>query len=224
MTYLRAYAAPMTWTATIDHRRRRHTIRLAAGGSLVVGALLTSACGGSDEGATQSTLSLSSGSTAFVVRMAETTTPSADTTVPTDGISPGAQDYTIQGGDYPLGVASQFGVSLDDLVAFNEWGSAAEFPHPGTVIKIPPGATVASATTTIPSGTPSSTSPGATIPDAGDNCGEGEHIVEEGDIPIDIAEQYDVTLEALNAANADNPAYSQFIPGQTIIIPSKSDC
>ena len=66
--------------------------------------------------------------------------------------------------------------------------------------------------------------PAATIPDAGDNCGAGEHTVEAGDIRSRVAEKYDVTVEALNAANANNPAYSQFIPGPDIIIPGKADC
>jgi hypothetical protein len=39
-----------------------------------------------------------------------------------------------------------------------------------------------------------------------------------------VAEQYDVTVDALDAANVTNPAYSQWIPGQTIVIPAKADC
>lgn len=196
--------------------------------------ILLAACGsGSDEGATESTIDLSQGSTAFVVRPPETTV-APETTVLAGGVSTAAQDYTIQSGDYPLKVAQQFGVTVDELVAFNEWGSANEFPFPGTVIKIPPGATVAAATpeTTVAADpaaqaaatTTASTAPASTIPDAGSNCGEGEHIVEAGDIPISVAKKYDVTLDALNAANADNPAYSQFIPGQKIIIPGKAEC
>ena len=101
--------------------------------------ILLAACGsGSDEGATESTIDLSEGSTAFVVRPPETTV-AAETTVVPGGVSTAAQDYTIQSGDYPLKVAQQFGVTVDELVAFNEWGSVNEFPFPGTVIKIPPG-------------------------------------------------------------------------------------
>jgi LysM repeat protein len=203
-------------------------------GPVAAGMILLAACGsGSDEGATESTIDLSEGSTAFVVRPPETTV-AAETTVVAGGVSAAAQDYTIQSGDYPLKVAQQFGVTVDELVAFNEWGSANEFPFPGTVIKIPPGATVAAATpeTTVAADpaaeaaatTTASTAPASTIPDAGDNCGAGEHIVEAGDIPINVAKKYDVTLDALNAANADNPAYGQFIPGQIIIIPGKAEC
>ena len=65
---------------------------------------------------------------------------------------------------------------------------------------------------------------GEEIPEAGDNCAEGEHTVVAGDFPLVLVRKYDVTLEALEAANADNPAYGQFIVGQTIIIPAKDDC
>ena len=210
-----------------DHRLRRRLWRVGAvAGPLVIGAVLLGACGdGSDDGASQSTIALSQESTAFVVRPPVTTVASTETTLEEGGVSTAAQEYTIQSGDYPLKVANQFGVTVDELVAFNEWGSVDEFPFPGTVIQIPPGATVAAATTTtIAAATPGSTAPSSTIPDAGDNCGAGEHTVVAGDIPITVAKQYDVTLDALNAANANNPAYSQFIPGQTIIIPGKADC
>jgi LysM repeat protein len=216
-------------TTRLRGERRLGRRLVGVAGPIVIGALVLGACGGSDDGATQSTIALSQESTAFVVRPPETTVAPTDTAPVEGGIATGAQEYTIQSGDYPLKVANQFGITVDELVAFNEWGSVDEFPFPGTVIQIPPGATVAGATTTTiatatPGGAASTTAPAATIPDAGDNCGAAEHTVVAGDIPIKLAEQYDVTLEALNAANASNPAYSQFIPGQTIIIPGKTDC
>ena len=210
----------------------------AIAGPVLVGALVLGACGtAADDGATVSTLDLSGSATNFVVRVPDTT-QSADEAA--GGISTGSQEYTIQAGDYPLKVANDFGVSVDDLVAFNEWGSANEFPFPGTVIRIPPGATTGGAasdegdaaaeedatseTEAVDAAADESAEPIETIPDAGDNCPEGEHTVVEGDVPVRLAEQYDVTLDALNAANADNPAYQQFIVGQTIIIPAKADC
>ncbi|MFT6292754.1 MAG: hypothetical protein ACJAR2_003373, partial [Ilumatobacter sp.] len=45
-----------------------------------------------------------------------------------------------------------------------------------------------------------------------------------GDIPLKLTELYSVSLDALNAANANNPAYQRFIPGEKIIIPAKDDC
>ena len=206
---------------------------------VVLGAFVLASCGGADGAASVSTIDLSEGSTAFVVRPPATTEPD----VQVDGaVVTTEQEYVIQAGDYPLGVAEQFGVSLDDLVAYNEWPSAAEAPFfVGNTIKIPPGGTSAASASSDDAGTDADAdadtgSTGddadasgdagstATIPDAGDNCGEGEHTVVAGDYPLGIAEQYDVTIEALDAANAGNPAYSQFVPGQTIIIPAKPDC
>jgi LysM repeat protein len=211
-------------------RFRRRASRLGAvTGPLVVGAMLLGACGGSDDGATESTIALSQESTAFVVRPPVTTVAVVDTT-PTEGqVSTAAQEYTIQSGDYPLGVATRFGVTLEELVAFNEWASADEFPFPGTVIQIPPGATIPAATTTTiaaatPGGATATTAPAATIPDAGDNCGEGEYTIVEGDYEGKVASNFDVTVEALRAANASTSGYGAFYPGLTIVIPGKSDC
>ncbi len=122
----------------------------------------------------------------------------------------------MQSGDYPLKVAQQFGVTVDELVAFNEWGSVNEFPFPGTVIKIPPGATVAAAT------------PETTV--AAAPATEGEAATDRVDRPAvddprcrrqlrrrrahrrggrlprsSVAKKFDVTVDALNAANAEHP-------------------
>ena len=148
-----------------------------------------------------------------------------------DGTSAVAQEYTVQAGDYPLKVAEQFNVPLDDLIAFNGWASANEFPFPGSVIQIPPGGIAASAAgvetadeASVDVEATGEEPVGDAIPEAGDNCAEGEHTVVAGDFPLALTRKYDVTLEALQAANAANPAFQQFIEGQTIIIPAKADC
>ena len=200
-------------------------------GPVLVGALFLASCGADDSAATQSTIDLSAASTAFVVRPPATTAP------PTDSVAAGEvvtteQEYVVQAGDYPLKVTEMFGVSLDDLVAYNEWGSANEFPGPGTTIKIPPGGTAPGATepaestdTATDTGTDATTeAPAATIPDAGDNCGEGTYVIVAGDIPSRVADKFDVTLDALNAANAGTPGYAGFVVGIEIVIPAKADC
>ncbi|MET0911467.1 MAG: LysM peptidoglycan-binding domain-containing protein [Ilumatobacteraceae bacterium] len=223
----------MSSTNAQDLRSRRRVVRVGAlAGPLAIGALLLGACGGSsDDGASQSTIALSQESTAFVVRPPVTTLAPADTVLEEGAVSTAAQEYTIQSGDYPLKVANQFGVSVDELVAFNEWGSVDEFPFPGTVIQIPPGATIAGATTTtIAAATTgggaaaTTTAPAVTIPDAGDNCGEGEYTIVDGDYEGKVAANFDVTVDALRAANASTSGYSAFYPGLTIVIPGKADC
>ena len=172
----------------------------------------------------------------------QTIAPATTTTTIAGEEQAGAeQKYTVQAGDYGIKVANQFGVSLEDLSNINGWSDPSrEFPAPGTVIKIPaagtgpatepPDATAdatgadTTADATGDGATDTPTDAGEAIPDPGSNCGAASHTVVAGDIPLKLVELYDVTLEALNEANADNPAYSRFIPGDKIIIPPKADC
>ena len=194
-------------------------------GPILFGAFLLASCGATDDAETRSTIDLSAASTAFVVRPPATTTP-ADT-VGEDGVVTTEQEYVVQPGDTPIGVANAFGVSLDELVSYNEWPTAA-LPFPGETIKIPPGGTApgaqAAAESTSTETETDEAAPAATIPDAGDNCSPGEYTIEENDIPIRVAEKFDVTVDALNAANATTSGYNAFYVGLEIVIPAKADC
>jgi len=139
----------------------------------------------------------------------------------------------VQSGDAPYVLVTRFGVTLEDLLGVNEWTDVSQFPFPGTVILIPPGAKSVAAVEagTADSGTADSTddategsTPTATIPDAGDNCDQGTYTIAEGDYLGKVASKFDVTVEALNAANANTPGYSSFYVGLEIVIPAKSDC
>ena len=203
---------------------------VAVAGPVVVAALVLGACGGDDSSAaTRATVTLAAGETDY-----QTIAPATTTTTVAGEVPAGAeQEYTVQAGDYGIKVANQFGVSLEDLQNVNGWSDASkEFPGPGTVIKIPAGGTIAATETAAApdpaggeeAGTVSGGEAGEAIPDPGSNCEAGSHTVVSGDIPLKLVEQYDVTLEALQAANANNPAFGRFIPGEKIIIPAKDDC
>ncbi len=194
---------------------------------VIAGAFLLASCGAADNAATQSTIDLSAASTAFVVRPPATTIPVADTVAPAAGdVVATEQEYVVQPNDTPIGVAKMFNVPVADLIAYNEWGPN-EFAYPGDTIKIPPGGTAPGAaetedaTVTSDAGT---TAPAGTIPDAGDNCDPGEYTIAEGDFEGKVASNFDVTVEALRAANASTPNYSSFYPGLVIVIPAKADC
>jgi LysM repeat protein len=202
-------------------------------GPVLVGAVVLSSCGGGETAATQSTIDLSAASTAFVVRPPATTEPPADTAAGDPGaVVEGTQEYTVQSGDYPFLLVERFGITLEDLLGVNEWTSPNQFPGPGTVILIPPGATSVTAadTPTPDAADDTSTDTGSedeapeAIPDAGDNCAPGSYTIVEGDYPGRVASKFDVTVEALNAANANTSGYSAFYVGLEIVIPAKSDC
>lgn len=194
---------------------------------VIAGALLLASCGGADNAATQSTIDLSAESTAFVVRPPATTIPVADTTEPAAGdVVATEQEYVVVANDTPIGVAKKFNVPVADLIAYNEWGPN-EFAYPGDTIKIPPGGTApGAAATEDATATPEtgSTAPAGTIPDAGDNCDQGDYTIAEGDFEGKVATNFDVTVEALRAANASTPNYSSFYPGLVIVIPAKAAC
>ena len=197
---------------------------------VVAGAFLLASCGAADNAASQSTIDLSAASTAFVVRPPATTIPVADTVAPAAGdVVATEQEYVVQPNDTPIGVAKKYNVPVADLIAYNEWGPN-EFAYPGDTIKIPPGGTApgaavaedpAAAAATSESDT---TAPAGTIPDAGDNCDQGDYTIAEGDFEGKVASNFDVTVEALRAANASTPNYSSFYPGLVIVIPAKADC
>jgi len=200
-------------------------------GPVLIGAFVLASCGGDDTGATQSTINLDSSSTAFVVKTPATTEPPVGTAT-VEGVVEGTQDYEVQAGDYPFLLVERFGVTLDDLLAVNEWASVNEFAGPGTIILIPPGgksvaevAASASSDTADDAATETeSTDPAVTIPDAGDNCPAGSYTIVAGDYIGKVAGNFDVTVEALNAANASTSGYSSFYPGLVIVIPAKTDC
>ena len=199
-------------------------------GPALIGAVVLSSCGGGESGATQSTIDLSAASTAFVVRPPATTDP-VDTLADgdPDAIVEGIQEYTVQSGDAPYVLVTRFGISLEDLLGVNEWTDPSQFPFPGTVILIPPGAKSVTASATTDSGDTSTddateATPTETIPDAGDNCSQGTYTIVEGDYLGKVASKFDVTVDALNAANASTSGYSSFYVGLEIVIPAKADC
>jgi LysM repeat protein len=208
-------------------------------GPALIGAVVLSSCGGGESGATQSTIDLSAASTAFVVRPPATTEP-VDSLAKgdPDAIVEGIQEYTVQSGDAPYVLVTRFGISLEDLLGVNEWTDPSQFPFPGTVILIPPGAkSVTAAAATTDSGdtstdaeteteteTETEATPTETIPDAGDNCSQGTYTIVEGDYEGLVAGKFDVTVDALRAANVATSGYGAFFPGLEIVIPAKSDC
>ena len=132
----------------------------------------------------------------------------------------------MQAGDAPYVLVSRFGITLEDLLGVNEWTDPSQFPFPGTVILIPPGAKSVTAATTDAAApaAETDTAPADTIPDAGDNCSQGTYTLVDGDYPGKAASKFDVTVEALAAANAGTPGYSAFYVGLEIVIPAKTDC
>ncbi len=88
--------------------------------------------------------------------------------------------HTVQSGEYLLGIASQYGISLDQLMSAN--GLSSDWLMPGTVL-------------TIPSGSSEGESQSGTA------SGSGIYTVQPGDTLIGIANAYGISVAQLMSWN-----------------------
>lgn len=190
--------------------------------SCVAALALLAGCGEDASGARTTLVEIQPSS--YVVREPVTTTTAPADPVAEDGTSSIEQQYTVVSGDFPIKVANLYGVSLTDLCNYNGWTlpNCPEFPNPGTVINIPPGGQVPGSPAPdsgAGSGDPAATPPPTqtTLPPG--ECAEGRYTLVDGDFPNKVARQFDITLDQLNAANANTPGYTSFIVGTEIVIP-----
>ena len=137
--------------------------------------------------------------------------------------------YVVKAGDTLAGIAVRFGVGLDDLQTLNPSLDASRLSI-GQQIRLPasnelttPEPTAAAPVTptelVVPAGPPVATpSPPVDTP-TGSAVGQS-YTVQEGDIPEKIAARFNISVEALLAANPGlDPTHLTI--GQTIIIPPK---
>lgn len=194
-------------------------------------------CGDGGDGAVTNTTAIQLGATNYV-----TVPPTPSTGVPpetTAGAQP-EQQYVVQQGDYPVTIARKFNVPLQALMDLNGWTLqgqiAVGFPPAGTPIRIPAGGTVApgsvpTQTSVADPAAPAPTTPAATAPvftaepttTLDPDCVGQEYTVTASDTSrLKVAQQFGVTVEALDAVNADTPGYSAFYPGLVIKIPAST--
>lgn len=155
-----------------------------------------------------------------ITALPPTTPPLFGTTLPSLGV---ALSYTSRDGDSLTSIADDFCVPRRTIAEFNGLGFDAVITA-GQLIRIPPGgqrgcgvppdsAWIVPETTAVLA---VPTVPPCTTPD----CGVRIHVIEVGDYPLRLAEQYCVTLDELGLLNFDNDSYQQFLPGQLIYIPA----
>ena len=196
---------------------------------VIAGAFLLASCGAADNAATQSTIDLSAASTAFVVRPPATTDPGCRHCCSCrrrrrrhgTGVRGPAQRHADRCGEDVQRARRRSDrlqrvghpTSSPTRATPSRSRPVARRPEPRRPKTRPPTAA-----------DPKRPTPAGTIPDAGDNCDQGDYTIAEGDFEGKVASNFDVTVEALRAANASTPNYSSFYPGLVIVIPAKADC
>jgi LysM repeat protein len=88
-------------------------------------------------------------------------------------------------------------------------GSSSESASSTTQLEVARSNVVATSTTSLP----------ATPTSGGVTAGPSEYTIQAGDVPVNVARKFGVTLDALNAANANTAGYSAFFVGLKIVIP-----
>jgi LysM repeat protein len=194
---------------------------------LVITSSLLAACGGGDNSTSRGSQTLTDPHDVPTATPWATPPPVVYVEggpVPTNGGSEGT--YTVEPGDTAFAIATRFNITVEELAAANNMtveeianlsvGQKLVIPQPPPeqqpVTTTTPATGGPTATTTPEAGGPESTP----TPAAGE---EGTYTVKEGDIPVTIAEQFGITVEALLEANDITDPTSLTI-GQVLVIPT----
>lgn len=210
------------------HMASPRLIVIAALGAVPL--LSLTGCGGTASGARQTIVPVQPSS--YVVQEPVTAPPTtvapAVTTPPVEGqTSPTEQVYVIVANDNLSKIAAAHGISMDDIISYNEWTDGTNhLLIPGETVRIPPNAKVpgtgtgtadpgaGAGGTTPPSGTTADTQP------SGQGC---SYTIEAGDNPSKVATKYGITVDELRAANPAE-VLNTFLVGATLVIPPNGDC
>lgn len=197
------------------HRVPRRAPRVA---TVVVSGLLLVSCGNDTLGVATTVVNVTPTNFATIPPVA-TTLPGPATTLPPNAVGQETV-YVVKAGDSPLAVANKFNISLTTLLAYNGWVSPAQFPYPGSEIRIPAQAVVnPDPVTPVDPGTGVTQPP--TAP-AGPGCGTrpaGTYTIQRGDSFYAIKEKFCVSIGALLSANNWADTSQLLLPGAVINIP-----
>jgi LysM repeat protein len=183
----------------------------------IVTAALLAACGGDGASPNRGSQSLTD------PKDVPTTTPWASPPpivyveggpIPSNGGSEGS--YTVEPNDTAYAIAQKFGITVEELAAANNMTVAqiADLSV-GQKLIIPQRAPEQQQPVTTT--TPQTSEPAATSTPVASE--EGTYTVQDGDIPVTIAEKFGITVEALLEANDDIDPTNLRI-GQVLIIPT----
>jgi LysM repeat protein len=214
----------------------QRSLGLVAIGSSLVFAAALSACG-DDGGSTQPSIIIQPSTFSTIVSTTAAAAAPVGGAGAAGGTVAGTQVYEVRSGDFLGGIADDYGVPPESIANFNQWDEGVNHMlHPGDVINIPPGAAVP--------GPDDEDEDDGDEEDSGSNdeetdateeeqeevdpddpprCADGSrqgtYTIEAGDIPAQVADSLDVTVDQLAEANANTPGYSAFIVGADILVP-----
>lgn len=135
-----------------------------------------------------------------------TPTPTPTPTPPPTPTPVPPLSYTVKRGDSLLTIAQTFGITVDELRAFN--GMDSDFIVQGETLLIPPPTPTPGPTPTPEPGQPTATPAPFIV-----------YVVQQGDALSTIAERYGVSISVIRAANGMSANSDTIRVGDTLIIP-----
>lgn len=185
---------------------------------LALAPFAVASCGGDTLGVATTVVKVTPTNFATIPPVASTA-PGTTTTLPQGAIGQ-EKTYVVQSGDSPIAVANKFSISLTTLLAYNGWVTAAQFPYPGQIVRIPPQAVEnPSAGGGTGTGTGGSTGGGPVTAGCGSRPA-GTYVVRNNDSLYIIRKKFCVSLAALLSANGWVDSGVTLLPGDTINIPA----
>jgi LysM repeat protein len=179
----------------------------------VVVIVLALACGEEETGGAGGAQGLTDPSTVATATPWATPPPVVYVEEGAGPVGPAGGTYTVQEGDTPYDIAQRFGVSVEELMEANGISDPSSLSV-GQELIIPgqePGQ--------VPEGTATPEGEGEGEGAAATPTAEGVYIVQEGDYPGSIAEQFGISPEELMEANGITDPTSLMV-GQELIIPT----
>ena len=180
---------------------------------ILVAVSVVAACSADVSGSATTFVQL--GPTNFVtIPPVQTTLVPTTTTLPIGAVGV-EQNYTVRQGDSPSLVAQLFGITMSELLAYNGLVASAQFPYPGSVLRIPPTAMVLNPEIVV--------APNVSAPPSAPGCDPrpaGTYQVAAGDSIFAIRRKFCVSLASLLSANGWNYSNANIYQGQIINIPA----
>lgn len=191
-------------------------------------ALLAAACGGDDEAeptpepaASESTPIPTATPFATTPEPTIVASPTAEATATQTAVASGEEvEYTVEAGDTLFAIAERFETTVDAIMELNDIEDAALI-FVGQVLTVRQGYAPEGSDT----GGDAADDDGSDAEDSGDGTTTDEsgariYVVQAGDTAYDIALQFDVTVEALAAANGTTvDGLANLFVGEELIIP-----
>ena len=144
----------------------------------------------------------------------QSTLPNIVTTLPIGAVGV-EQIYTVSAGDSPSLVANLYGIMVAELLSWNGLVATSQFPFPGSILKIPPTATVNNPQINVaPDVAAGPSQPGC------DPRPAGTYKVAKGDSMYIIRKKFCISLGSLLGANGFNSSSALLYPGQILNIPA----